>query len=190
MDPSMGGGAPPPPPPPPADPAAGGGGGGDLGSVVQMAMTNALSQAGLTGNGGAGKNGKPQAKVDINTIATDVFQLKKMVFMVFQRMGLELPNDILDGPNRDPATGAPAASADGGSMVPPGSSMQQAGAPPQSAIQPMEPIQGAFPAPGGGGGGGGESKSASSVGVPFSTYQGSPVEHARALQRMFYLRQR
>lgn len=185
----MGGGAPPPPPPPP-DPAAGGGGGGDLGAVVQMAMTNALSQAGLAGGGAAGKNGKPQAKVDINTIATDVFQLKKMVFMVFQRMGLELPNDILDGPNRDPATGAPAASSDGGSVVPPGSSMQDAaggagGPAPQSAIKPLEPMQGAFPTPGGGGG---EAKSASSIGVPFSSYQGSPAEHARAVQRMFQLR--
>jgi hypothetical protein len=149
-------------------------------------MINALTQAGLTGNGGPNKNGKPQAKVDINTIATDVFQLKKMVFMVFQRMGLELPSDVLDGPNRDPATGAPAQSPDGGSVVPPGASMTQDGggsppAPPQSSIKPVEPIVGAFPQPPGGG----EQKSASQVGIPFSSYAGSPVEHARALQMMF-----
>jgi hypothetical protein len=186
MDPAMmGGGAPPPPPPPPDASGGGGGGGGDLAAVVQGAMVNALNQAGLAGGGGPAKNGKPQAKVDINTIATDVFQLKKMVFMVFQRMGLELPSDVLDGPNRDPATGAPATSADGGSVVPPGASMAEGGAQP-SSIKPIEPIMGAFPPGAGGAPGGAEaSKSASRVGVPYSRYQGSPVEHARAVQALF-----
>ena len=92
-----------------------------------------------------GPNGKPQVKPDINTIATDVFQLKKMLFAIMRHANIELPPDVLDGPNRDPMTGAPAESPAGGSDVQPGASM---GAGAQSAIKPVQPMQGAFPSGG------------------------------------------
>ncbi len=148
-----GGGAPMPPPPgPSAD--MGGAGGPDIAGAVQKAVSDAMTQMGMKGN--MGPNGKPTApKPDINTIATDVFQLKKMFLHYLRTQQIELPPDILDGPNRDPMTGAPAASPSGGSDVQPGASAQGqslngGGAP--SAIKPIEPMQGAFPSPGGGGG--------------------------------------
>jgi hypothetical protein len=178
-DPSMGGMPPPPPgdpamggapppgdpstsmPMPPMDPSMMGGGGGDIRSIIR----DELSSAGLIpgGKGGAGMNGKAP-KPDINTIATDVFQLKKMFLHFIRTQGIELPPDILDGPNRDPATGAPAASPSGGSEVPPGGGMAN------SSIKPIEPMQGAFP-PGGGGGGDGGEKGASAhrVGTEFGS---------------------
>ena len=121
-------------------------------------MTQALASSGLQGQGGKmGPNGKPQVKPDINTIATDVFQLKKMLFSIMRHQNIELPPDVLDGPNRDPMTGAPAVSPSGGSDVQPGASMQPGGGAggPDSAIKPIEPMAGAFPAPPGGMGGGG-----------------------------------
>lgn len=186
-DPSGGGGGPPPGDPsgggpPPMDPSGGGGAppgmdpsaammggaapGGGLGDVIQAAMTNALTQAGLMGGkGGIGPNGKPTApKPDINTIATDVFQLKKMFLHFCRVQGVELPPDILDGPNRDPLTGAPAASPGGGSDVQPGASAQPGQGDPsqaQSAIPPVGPMQGAFPMPPGAGGGAGGLKTSS-----------------------------
>lgn len=199
-DPMAGGGMPPPPPgPPPGDPSGGMGAGaapgGGLGDVITSAMTNALTQAGLTGKGGVGPNGKPTApKPDINTIATDVFQLKKMFLHFCRVQGVELPPDILDGPNRDPQTGAPAASPTGGSDVAPGASAQpgqgdpsQAGG--QSAIPPIGPMQGAFPGgpPAGGAGGGGMGKT-SSVGESYGRRDFS--NHAAAVARMFRQRQR
>ena len=140
-----GGSTPMPPPSPPPDPGAGG---GDIAAQVTTGVQQALMQSGLQGN-----KGPTAPKPDINTVATDVFQLKKMLLHYFRMQGIELPPDILDGPNRDPVTGAPAQGTAGGSDAQPGSSMQQAGG--QSAIKPISPIQGAFPAGGGGGGGGG-----------------------------------
>ena len=157
MDPSMMGGAPPGGPPmdpsmmgappggaPPMDPSMMGGmppmdpsmmGGGlppDLDSKIQDAVQKALQSG---GNGGPGSPKQP--KPDINTIATDLFQLKKMFLAYLRRQGIELPPDILDGPNRDPATGAPAISPSGGSDVAPGSSQATA----KGAIKPIAPIQ-------------------------------------------------
>lgn len=125
-DPSMGGAAPPPGPPP----APVSGGGGDpmagMGDAIRSAVQDALGQAGMKGSG----NPK-QPKPDINTIATDVFQIKKLILHDMKLRGVEIPMDILDGPNRDPITGAPAVSPTGGSDVAPGASMAQAGmAPP------------------------------------------------------------
>jgi hypothetical protein len=158
-DPGAGGGAPPPmdpsaaqPPmdPGPAAPDAGGGAppppGPDITSQVAQGVSQALAGSGLQGN-----KGQTAPKPDINTIATDVFQLKKMFFHVCRINGWELPPDILDGPNRDPMTGAPAQGQSGGSDAAPGSSMQQS----PSSIKPITPIQGAFPSGGGGGGSGG-----------------------------------
>jgi hypothetical protein len=121
-----------------------------------MGVSQALMQSGLQGN-----NKATAPKPDINTIATDVFQIKKMLLHSFRVQGIELPPEILDGPNRDPLTGAPATGQSGGSDAQPGSS--GGGPPQQSAISPIKPMQGAFPAPPGGGGGGmgGLSKSSS-----------------------------
>jgi hypothetical protein len=110
-----------------------------------MGVQQALMQSGLQGN-----KGQTAPKPDINTIATDLFQVKKMLLHYFRMQGIELPPDILDGPNRDPTTGAPAQAQSGGSDAQPGSSMQGG----QSAIKPIQPIAGAFPSGGGGGGGG------------------------------------
>jgi len=174
-DPSMGGGMPPPstampmPPMPPMDPSMMGGSGGDIRSIIR----DELQSAGLVpGKPGAGPNSGKAPKPDIQTIATDVFQLKKMVLHDLRMRGVELPPDILDGPNRDPVTGAPAVSPTGGSDVAPGSSM---GSGPQSSIKPIEPIKGAFPSPTGGMGGGGGEKGAS-----FSHNVGSPIKRSAA----------
>jgi hypothetical protein len=159
MDPAAGGGMPPMDPAmmggggmPPMDPSMMGGGGGgapsdptgvgagaDIDSKVTNAVQRALQNAGMGGPaGGNGGPGSPkQPKPDINTIATDLFQLKKMFLAYLRRQGVELPPDILDGPNRDPLTGAAAASPSGGSDVQPGSSQATAG----GAIQPIQPIQ-------------------------------------------------
>lgn len=148
MDPSMGGGAPPPPMDPammgggapPMDPSMGGGGmgGADLDAKIQRAVQQALQVSGMGAAGGNGGPGSPkQPKPDINTIATDIFQLKKMFLAYLRRQGIELPPDILDGPNRDPATGAPAVSPTGGSDVAPGSSQASAA----GAIPPIAPVQ-------------------------------------------------
>jgi hypothetical protein len=164
MDPAMMGGMPPPPPPPP-DPAAGGGGGG---GDIRSAIRDELSAAGLLPQGG-GKGGKAP-KPDINTIATDVFQLKKMFLHFLRMQNIELPMDILDGPNRDPMTGAPATAESGGSDVTPGASQVQ------SAIPPISPIQGAFPTPPGGDvGGGGEKAAAANI--------GTPVDHKKIMSK-------
>jgi hypothetical protein len=92
--------------------------GTDIDSKIQTAIRNALQGAGL-----AGSSNPKQAKPDINTIATDVFQLKKMVQHDLRLRGVELPPEILDGPNRDPVTGAAAMSPTGGSDVPAGVSL-------------------------------------------------------------------
>lgn len=116
----------------------GGGGGAELDAKIQRAVQQALQVSGMGASGGNGGPGSPkQPKPDINTIATDLFQLKKMFLAYLRRQGIELPPDILDGPNRDPATGAPAISPTGGSDVAPGSSQGTAA----GAIPPINPIQ-------------------------------------------------
>jgi hypothetical protein len=112
--------------------------GADIDMKVQRAVQTALQNSGLGQGGANGGPGSPkQPKPDINTIATDIFQLKKMFLAYLRRQGIELPPDILDGPNRDPMTGAPAMSASGGSDVAPGSSQATA----QGSIPPIQPIQ-------------------------------------------------
>lgn len=152
MDPAMAGGGAPPMDPamaaggggaPPMDPSMAGGappGGGDLSTAISMAVQQAMQQQqqqAATG-GGAGKPPKP----DINMVATDVFQIKKLLFALFQANNWPLPPGLLDGPGRDPSTGAPAATPDGSSGAAP------AGDQPSSSISPIEPMQGAFPAQG------------------------------------------
>ncbi len=119
-DPSMMGGMPPMPPgapmPPPGDPmaAAGGapmpGGGGltadSIRAIIKEEMAAAGAGGGVAGAGGPGAAGKP-VKVDINTVASDIFQVQKLILTMFSAMGLQMPQDILDGPNRDATSGMP-----------------------------------------------------------------------------------
>jgi hypothetical protein len=105
----------PPEAPPPAESV-------DIDSKIQQAVQKALQGAGLQGS-----SNPKQAKPDINTIATDIFQIKKMILHDLRLRGVELPPEILDGPNRDPMTGAAAPSPSGGSDVPAGISLEGPG---------------------------------------------------------------
>jgi hypothetical protein len=155
MDPAMMGGAPPMGGPPPMP----GGGGLDPNSLTQM-ITQAVQTAmgagsqAVPGGGVPGAGGKP-AKPDLNVIAMDCFQTKKLIIGLYNTMGLPLPQDILDGPNRDPSTGAPMPVGATGSTSDPSMMMSQAqqnqGGPPGggpgtgSAIPPMSPMEPAGP---------------------------------------------
>ena len=155
-DPAAGGGAPPPPgdpaaggaPPPIEDPAAAGGGGGMTPEDVKMIVEQVMAANG----GGAGGAGGQKMKVDVNT---EIYQLKKMMTMLFNQMGIEVPATMMLGdPAQDPAVPASEAAKD------PASAAASQG----SAISPIEGIQAASPAlaaaggGAGGGGGGGEQK--------------------------------
>lgn len=172
MDPAMMGGGGMPPPMPPSDPLVSSGG-----TDVRSMIRDELAAAGLVPSGKPGQGKAPKA--DINTIATDVFQLKKMIFHLIKAQGLSLPDDILDGPNRDPETGAPASSPTGGSDAPPGSSKIK------STIQPIDPMASAFP--------GGEKSSQVALdeeydetvaGTPISRSTPRTVSKAAAMARM------
>jgi hypothetical protein len=159
-DPSMGGGQ-----PPPMDPSMGGGAGGPMPGAggltadsIRQIMQEVLSQmqmnqgggAGGPGGGGAGKPGKP----DLLAMSMDIFQIKKMMSTMFNTMGIPMPQEILDGPNRHTATGAPMPPGAAGSTSDlsqqagqgGGGQPQGGGAQPQSSIQPIGAMQGAFPA--------------------------------------------
>jgi hypothetical protein len=131
MDPSMAGGA--PPGAPPMDPSM-------MGGAPPMAAPAAAPAAPAVA-------GKP-AKADINTVAMDIFQVKKLVMHFYRTvtdaLGIpfNLPQDIIDGPNRDPATGASVAPGTPGStsdpnQAPPSQAQQ---APPPNAIPPIAPV--------------------------------------------------
>lgn len=177
MDPSGGGGAPPPGPPPGMaagmDPAAAqmAGGGGDLQSMVTQAVQQAMAGA---GGAGGGMGGKPM-KADINTVAMDVFQIKKMLVFFFNSQNIPLPPDILDGPNRDPSTGAAMAPGAPGSTSDPA---RQAPAPGGDggggAIPPIQPMEAAQV------GGGGE-KTSMYIGEAFEPSTPSPAVRSAAL---------
>lgn len=145
MDPAaMGGSMPPPSAPPPMpgmDPMAG------LGDTIRGIIQQELANAGgMGGRGGAtGAKGGP-VKADINSVANDIFQVKKILVYLLNMWEIPLPPDILDGPNRDPATGAPVAPGTPGSTSDP-SKVQSP--PNNSAIKPIEAMQPAMPAPGG-----------------------------------------
>lgn len=158
-------GGPPPSPPaggggPPPSPPAGGGSGGDLMSALPQMIQTAVQSAmggmgGQPGQPGAmGPNGQPMGKPgkpDPMAQAMDLFQIKKMLTHICRINGWELPPDILDGPNRDPQTGAPMPPGAPGSTSDPamsqGAPAQGGGSP--GAIPPIEPIQGASPMGGG-----------------------------------------
>jgi hypothetical protein len=179
-DPSMGGGMPPGAdpsmmggaPPPGGDPSGGAGApvpgangltADSLRQIMTEVMQGVQQQGGGPGGGGAGgKSSKP----DPMAMAMDIFQIKKMLTYMFNNMGMPMPPDLLDGPHRDPSTGAavppgtPGSTSDpnlaasqppagGAGAAPPGGG---GGAGPASSIAPVAPMAGAFPAGGGGGG--------------------------------------
>ena len=150
MDPAAAGGAPPGgdpsqaaaggAPPPSPSPSAGA---GDLGTAVQQAVQQAMSSQQQMGAGG-----KPP-KPDINMVATDVFQLKKMLFNVFRHLNLPLPDNILDGPGRDPTTGMPSTSPTGGSDPAAGQAQAPQPTAAQQSFPPIQPMDGMTPSPSG-----------------------------------------
>lgn len=159
MDPSMMGG------PPPGGPGGPGGVdpelikqllGGDIGSPaeggpppggkaednekdkIRSVIREELASAGLLpGAGPTSKGGKP-VKPDIATIATDVFQVKKLLLHLYRLNDWDLPQDILDGPNRDPITGAPIdqSAVQGGA-----SGLNETEKKTDRGIKPIEPIK-------------------------------------------------
>ena len=102
----------------------------------------------MAGQGG-GAGGMKPVKPDINTVAMDVFQIKKMLVFLFNHQNIPLPPDILDGPNRNPATGEPMPPGAAGSTSDP-ARQSQPGPGQESAIPPIQPMQAAFPSGGGG----------------------------------------
>jgi hypothetical protein len=154
-DPAAAGGAAPmagPMPPMPGmgpDPAAAGGAppGGDpmadIQPMIEAAVQQALAaQGGGAGAGGAGAGGQ-KMKVDVNT---EIYHLKKMMAMLMDQLGVQVPPTMLLG---DPADDP---------QVPPGEAAKDpasAAAGQGSAIGPIDPIQGASPALAAAGGGGG-----------------------------------
>lgn len=123
--------------------------------AVQQGVQTAMGGMGGGAGGGAGGGDTKPPKPDIQMVATDVFQLKKMLMSFMRQQGFEPPMDILDGPGRDPQTGMPAASPMGGSdptMGAGGGGDSGGGTQTPGAIPPIQPMQGAFPSPGGGGG--------------------------------------
>lgn len=169
-----GGGAPPPPPPPDAGGGAGGlGSGVDVGTMIQQAVQQAVQQAmggapGMAGAAGAAGAGAKPVKANLEAVAMDVFQIKKMLTNIYQINEWPMPPDIIDGPNRDPATGMPMPPGAPGSTSDPARPSSPApagggGAGPSSAIQPIQPMPGAFPEAGGGGG---KTAGVTSVGTP------------------------
>lgn len=175
MDPAMAGGG------MPMDPAAMGGApvpgaGGMNADTIRQVMQEVLGQMGMVpgqaGPGAGGAGGKP-GKPDLLAMSMDIFQIKKMLSTLINAMGVPMPQEIIDGPNRDPATGAPMPPGAPGSTSDP--SQQAAPAPaggqPSSAIQPIGAMQGAFPAGGGGGGGGQKSGGVQRIGSPIDLEQ-------------------
>jgi len=124
-----------------------------LPGIIQQQVQQAMAMQGMGAAPGNGAAGKP-AKPDINTVAMDVFQLKKMFLHFLKIQGIDLPPDVLDGPNRDPSTGMPVPMGQGSSDPAQSSGGGPGGGGQQSAIPPIQPMQGAFPSPPGGGGGG------------------------------------
>lgn len=172
-DPSGGAGGQPAPGGAPADPSAAGGGGGapapdPLAGITQQMqqMQQQIQQMQMGGGGGGmgggagGMGGAKPPKMDGNMAAMDSFHNKKLLMGLFNYLNIPLPQDILDGPGRDPRTGFPMAMGAPGSTSDP--SQQSTGTvpspqqQPQSSIPPIEPMQPAVmqpTQPGGGAGG-------------------------------------
>jgi hypothetical protein len=144
MDPMAG--AMPPMPAMGADPAAAaaggeavaGGGGGLTPDDVKQIVQSVLSEQGGAGagaGGAEGANGKPKMKIDINN---EIYQLKKMMVQLLNALDQPIPADLLLGdPAQDPTISQEEAAKDPLSAA--------AGPGTQSAISPIQPMQGASP---------------------------------------------
>ena len=114
----------------------------DLCEAVKALVQEVIAQqGGAMGGGGAGAE-KPKMKVDVNQ---EIYQIKKLLVLMAEEMNLPVPPTMLLGdPAQDPNS-------------PPGqaeSDPMSAGYDPamaQSAISPIQPMQGASPALAGGG---------------------------------------
>jgi hypothetical protein len=200
MDPSMGGGAPPPMDPSmagggmPPPPDSGGGGGPGLDMVLQkldqLSQALQMSPQNQQGPGGApGGPGKP-GKPDLLAMSMDIFQMKKLLFTIANAMGVDIPQEILDGPNRDPGTGMPMPPGMPGSTSDPNTMAQQQpqqGGEQQSAIPPIKPMQAATPT--GDGGPAGKTASAT-MGQPFGSAGKEVQNQASALAALIRSRQK
>lgn len=116
--------------------------------MITQAVTQAVQ---LAMNGG--KGGKGAAKPDMNLMAQDIFQIKRMLLHLYSSMGMSIPPDVLDDPNRDPTTGAIGGTGPNAGPVPVQPGAAGAGPPavatPAGAAPPMAPPAG--PADAGGG---------------------------------------
>lgn len=123
--------------------------------MIRQEIQTAIQGMGGAGTGGAGAPaaGGKAPKMDPNQAAVDSYQTKTLLIHLYKAMGLPLPDNILAGPNRDPATGLPMQPGAPGSTSDPNVAAQTSGAAqqPQSAIQPIEPMQPAMPTPPGAG---------------------------------------
>lgn len=138
---AAGGGAPPP----------GGGGGGMTPEDIQMMIQQSLTQmlpmmmqqmggGGMAGGGGGGAGGAggQKMKVDVNQ---EIYQIKKLLVMLAGQQGLSIPPEMLLGdPAMDPSVPPQEAAKD-----PMSAAATQSGQGLGSAIQPIQPIQGASP---------------------------------------------
>jgi hypothetical protein len=173
MDPSMmGGGAPPAPAP---DAGGGGGGGGDMTALLAKMdqMMTMVGQGGGAGGGGAGGAGlKP--KIDQNVVS---MQILKILARVADALGVSIPASemVVTGPDLNQMAAT--------------QQQQQAAPAQQSAISPIQPMQGASPALAqGGGGGGGSTKSSIDQGRPYKFDFQQTADKAAAVARAMRLR--
>jgi hypothetical protein len=181
---------------PPPDPSGGGGGGGPgldmiLQKLDQLAQSMQMSPQNQQGPGGApGGPGKP-GKPDLLAMSMDIFQMKKILFTIANAMGVDIPQEVLDGPNRDPATGMPMPPGMPGSTSDPNTMAQQqpqqggGGGQQQSAIPPIKPMQAATPT-----GDGGPAGKTASVGQPFGSASKDVQNKASALAALLRSKQR
>lgn len=150
MDPMAAGGAPPmgPAGAPPMDPAAAGGMppvGDPAAGLTEERVMQMIQQAVGGGAGGAGGMMAGKKKVDVNT---EIYHIKKLLAIMMEHLGIEVPPTALLGdPAEDPQASPEEVANDPAS----------AGASPESAIKPIEALQGASPQMAAAGGGNGKS---------------------------------
>lgn len=152
MDPMLMGGLPPgaapPPPLPPLDPAllaslgggapppdggegAAPGGGTPAKDELRTLIREELASAGLNPPG-TSSSSKKANKPDLNTIALDVYQIKKMLLHMMRVQGIDLPDEVLDGPGRDLPPG-------GGVSAEPNTG--RGGGESDAGVNPIKPIE-------------------------------------------------
>jgi hypothetical protein len=114
-----------------ADPAAG---------LTEERVLQLIQENAGGGAAGAGVDPAAKKKVDVNT---EIYHIKKLLVHLMQTLGVEIePTMLLGDPAEDPQAAPEEVAADPAS----------AGAAPESAIQPIQALQGASQALAGGGG--------------------------------------